>query len=183
MTVKQRKRSEARGAMLAGGGQDVFIRPMEPRDLDEVHRMEAACYPRPWTKAMFLEEFRREGLSRLWAAEEVTQGRILGYVCFWLLAEEIHLLNLAVHPDCRRRGIGRRLLAEVLRLGREQGVDRVDLEVRPSNVAARRLYDLLGFETAGRRAAYYPDSQEDALIMVLQGMSNPVFGKEVLYGE
>ena len=92
-------------------------------------------------------------------------GSILGYICFWVIADEIQILNLAVHPASRRQGLGRRLLTFLLALAREKKVLKVFLEVRPSNQEALDLYRSLGFETLYRRPHYYEADGEDALVL------------------
>jgi ribosomal-protein-alanine N-acetyltransferase len=90
-----------------------------------------------------------------------------GYLIYWLVAGEMHILNLAVHPDCRRQGIARALLQEGLRRARAQDAEVAWLEVRPSNQAAQALYESFGFQKVGRRPRYYADNQEDAMLMAL----------------
>ena len=90
------------------------------------------------------------------------QGRSL---CFWEIGHEIHVTNLAVHPEWRRRGVARRLLATALAEGVVRGVILAFLEVRPSNTRALALYESLGFQVIGRRNGYYFDTGEDALVM------------------
>jgi len=89
---------------------------------------------------------------------------IWGYIIYWVVAGEMHLLNLAVHPTHRRRGIARALLTAALEEARSQGADVVWLEVRPSNAAALALYQSFGFEEIGVRPGYYSDNGEDALL-------------------
>jgi ribosomal-protein-alanine N-acetyltransferase len=91
---------------------------------------------------------------------------IAGYLCRWLVADEVHILNVAVHPDRRRHGIGQLLMREALREARACAAEAVTLEVRRSNTGARRLYEGLGFEEVGVRRNYYGRG-EDALIMRL----------------
>ena len=94
-------------------------------------------------------------------------GRIVGYVLFWLLSEEVDIHNIAVHPDFRRHGVGRHLLEEVVAAARRQKCIRVTLDVRRSNLPAQRLYRSFGFAMRGLRKGYYSDNGEDALIMAL----------------
>jgi ribosomal-protein-alanine N-acetyltransferase len=89
------------------------------------------------------------------------------YIVYWVVADEMHLLNLAVHPARRRQGIARALLTEALARVRTQGVVVVWLEVRPSNAAALALYQAFGFEEVGVRPGYYSDCGEDALVYAL----------------
>jgi ribosomal-protein-alanine N-acetyltransferase len=88
-----------------------------------------------------------------------------GYVIYWVIADEMHILNLAVHPVQRRQGIARALLTAALTQSRDQGAAVVWLEVRPSNTAALALYHSFGFEEIGVRPGYYTDNGEDALIL------------------
>jgi ribosomal-protein-alanine N-acetyltransferase len=90
-----------------------------------------------------------------------------GYLIFWVVLDEMHILNLAVHPDHRRRSMARRLLAEGLAQARILGAELAWLEVRPSNFAALGLYKSFGFKEVGRRPRYYDDTQEDALLLTL----------------
>ena len=88
-----------------------------------------------------------------------------GYLVFWVLPPEIHILNIAVRPDLRSRGIGRTLLDYLFAYAGERGADRLFLEVRPSNVAARALYKRAGFLVTGKRPNYYAEEGEDAILL------------------
>ena len=94
-------------------------------------------------------------------------GRIVGYVLFWLLSEEVDIHNIAVHPDFRRHGVGRHLLEQVVAQARLQKCIRVTLDVRRSNTSAQSLYRSFGFAMRGLRKGYYSDNGEDALVMAL----------------
>ena len=89
----------------------------------------------------------------------------MGFCCFWLVLDEIHISNLAVRAECQGRGYGSALLEHVLEVGASRGARRATLEVRRSNAAARRLYERLGFEVAATRPNYYINPREDALIL------------------
>jgi len=93
---------------------------------------------------------------------------LAGYVCFWVVFEELRMMNLAVAPHVRRRGIGRWLLQQALTTGREQGARRALLEVRVSNHSAVALYEQAGFSRSGIRAKYYTNPVEDAVLMELE---------------
>ena len=95
-------------------------------------------------------------------------GKIVGYVVYWVLPGAVDIHNLAVHPSHRRDGVGRSLLQAVIRETRERGLKKVTLEVRKSNVVAQRLYQSLGFVAHGVRKGYYSDNGEDALSMALE---------------
>jgi ribosomal-protein-alanine N-acetyltransferase len=139
-------------------------------DLDEVRELERLAYVRPWTEANFRGEFVRPftlALGLRTGRAVLGSPPILAAHCFfWLLGPEIHLLNLAVRPEYRRRGLARRLMRAMLAVGRRAGVETVFLEVRPSNVEARGLYRSSGFLDTGRRPGYYEDG-EDAQLMTL----------------
>lgn len=138
---------------------------MTSADLDAVMAIEKASFAYPWSPRFFLQELQVE-CARSFLAE--VNGRIVGYILFWLLVDAIDIHNVAVHSEFRRRGIGRLLLDKVILEARRRGSTRVTLEVRRSNVVAQRLYESIGFVTTGIRKGYYSDDGEDALAMALQ---------------
>ena len=143
---------------------------LEMTDLDKVMELENLVYAQPWTETHFRGEFARPftlalGLKNDQPGSGLSQP-LAAYCFFWLLGPEIHLLNLAVRPEYRRRGLGRRLLRAMLDIGRQAGVGTVYLEVRTKNVEARGLYRSFGFAVTGRRPGYYEDG-EDAHLMTL----------------
>ncbi|OGK88138.1 MAG: ribosomal-protein-alanine N-acetyltransferase [Candidatus Rokubacteria bacterium GWC2_70_16] len=139
------------------------IAPMTLEDLDEVLPIERASFKTPWSRAAFRYEITQNRVARCIIAR--AGSRLVGYLCLWEIGHEIHITNLAVHQECRRRGIARVLLEETLAGGRARGVLLAFLEVRPSNVEALGLYESLGFRVIGQRKGYYFDTGEDALIM------------------
>lgn len=118
---------------------------------------------------MFLSELAENPFSRFLGARIVAEGeeKVAGYCCFWTVFDEVHLMNLAVAPRWRRRGVGSRLLEEIISEGRRQGAGRICLEVRRSGAAARALYEKFGFKVTAVRRRYYERPVEDALLMVL----------------
>lgn len=140
---------------------------MRAQDLRQVLEIERGSFDNPWSSALFLQELRipfsRILVIRPAGAEDEP---IVGYLCRWFVADEIHVLNVAVHPQHRGRGIGAILLREALREARAGRAEAVTLEVRRSNEAARRLYAAFQFEEVGVRRNYYGRG-EDALIMRL----------------
>lgn len=136
---------------------------MRPDDVDAVLEIERASFGVPWSEKTFRNLLRRSNASLLVAEEE--GGGVAGYAVLWSVGREAELGNLAVRHGLRRRGVGRRLVAAVLRSAATSGARAVFLEVRESNDAARRLYDVAGFETVGRRRGYYTRPSEDALVM------------------
>jgi [ribosomal protein S18]-alanine N-acetyltransferase len=141
------------------------IGAMEPADLDAVDEIERHSFRAPWAPQVFLEE-----LDRAWARVAVARerGRVVGFVDYWLVHDEVHLLAIATHPDARRRGVGRRLLEHLLAEARARDAALVTLEVRRSNRPAIALYERAGFVVVGVRPGYYAEDREDALIMTLQ---------------
>jgi [ribosomal protein S18]-alanine N-acetyltransferase len=134
------------------------LAPMRPDDVPAVAALEAATRPRPWSAATFADEAARA--DRRWVVARDPDGRLVGYAGVTLGAGEAHVLTVVVAPDVRRRGTGRRLVLEVLGAARAAGASAVTLEVRASNVAARALYDELGFVSAGLRPGYYADGED-----------------------
>lgn len=141
-----------------------MFRDMVAEDVPEVLAIERASFANPWTGALFLQELEVQ-FSRIVLACEA-DGRVAGYVCRWIVADEVHVLNVAVHPQARGRGLGAALLQAVIDEARLREVHAVTLEVRRSNEAGRRLYDAFGFEPVGERPNYYGRG-EDALILRL----------------
>ena len=129
---------------------------------DQILAIEEASFPSPWSARAFLEETRNP-VSHFWALKR--GERILAYICFWMYAGEIHLLNIAVDPAWRRKGLATALIEKMKRFALSQDVKKIYLEVRPSNAAARRLYKRAGFAETGIRRRYYTDTGEDAIIM------------------
>lgn len=141
--------------------QQFQIRPMTETDLDAVLAIETASYATPWNR----EHFRNELAARYsWPLTAVEEGIVVGYLCLMSLFEEAQILNVAVSPSHRGKGVARMLLEHAFRLALEQGAEIVALEVRASNSAAISLYRRLGFARVGIRAGYY-DSVEDAVLM------------------
>ena len=139
------------------------IEPMRPNDLGDVLVIERASFSMPWSRGAFLYEIEQNQVARCWVGRD--DARIVGYICLWEVADELHITNVAVHPDSRRRGIARALLDSVFERARASRSRMVLLEVRPSNVEALALYESLGFRVVGRRRGYYYDTGEDALVM------------------
>jgi ribosomal-protein-alanine N-acetyltransferase len=100
---------------------------------------------------------------------------IVGFIGLWFMASEIHIINLAVHPDYRHKGIGELLLIHAIELSVELKAILITLEVRASNLAAQALYSNYGFSERGVRRAYYLDNREDAAIMTLDDMASPAY--------
>jgi len=143
------------------------IRKMTPGDLVQVMEIEHYSFSLPWSRSSFEKELRDNGYACYLVAETAETaetGKVVGYAGCWVLFDEAHITTLAVHPAYRRSGIGSLLLTSLLEMADARGAEQIFLEVRDSNMAARRLYTEFGFEIKGIRKKYYHD--EDALVMV-----------------
>jgi ribosomal-protein-alanine N-acetyltransferase len=128
-------------------------------DLDRI------CFAAPWTRGDFEKEVGQNILATYMVAE--SGGQLIGYAGIWVVIDEGHITNVAIHPDRRDQGIATMLLSELLEAARQMGARRFTLEVRPSNASAVALYEKFGFRTKGYRKGYYGDNGEDAAIMWL----------------
>ncbi len=150
--------------MSQTGDAKMIFSPMRGEDLDAVMEIERQAFPQPWTPGLFLHELKLPFSKTILARVANGSQRVLGYVCRWLVGDEAHILNLAVHPERRRVGIGRALIELVLQEAQQQGARTVTLEVRRENTTALALYRSLGFTERGVRRNYYGRGQ-DAIIM------------------
>jgi ribosomal-protein-alanine N-acetyltransferase len=142
---------------------NVELRRLEERDLDTVDEIERASYPTPWSRSMFAAELRKPSSLALGAYGE--SGALVGYAFVSRYVDAWHVMNVAVAPEFRRRGIATALLERLFEATAADPRRGHTLEVRTSNVEAIRLYERLGFEARGIRRGYYTDNREDALIM------------------
>jgi ribosomal-protein-alanine N-acetyltransferase len=141
----------------------VELRRLEAGDLDAVEEIERASYPTPWSRAMFAAELQKPSSLAIGAYHD--GGELVGYAIVSRYVDAWHVMNIAVVPDFRRRGIGRALLERLFEVTAADPRRGYTLEVRVSNAGAIRLYERLGFEPRGVRRGYYTDNREDALIM------------------
>jgi [ribosomal protein S18]-alanine N-acetyltransferase len=146
------------------------FRPVRPPDLARVVEIEKDGFRHPWSRELLERELGHAWSTILLATEEDGGGGevILGFVVFWLVHDEVHVLNLATALEARRRGVGRALMHEAAEAGRRRGATLATLEVRRSNTPALELYRALGYRQVGVRPNYYADEGEDAIVMVLQ---------------
>ena len=143
--------------------KQLTISDMAEADIGEVLAIEQTVFLSPWTENMFRRELRLPMSHILTARAE--NDEIIGYVTFWVVADEVHLHGLAVRKDWQRRGVASVLMGEMIRRSQAEGALTAILEVRPSNTPARRLYGKFDFRVCGIRPSYYTDSGEDALIL------------------
>lgn len=148
---------------------DLRFRRVAAADLPRLMEIERAAFLHPWSEPQLRAELGN-AWSVMLAAEEPTAAgglRMVGYIVVWVVHDELHVLNVAAAPEARRRGIGRALMEEAHRLGRERACRVATLEVRRSNAAAIALYQALGYRQVGVRPRYYAEENEDALLMNL----------------
>jgi len=143
------------------GPEAIIIRPMTEPDLDAVQVIEQTSFPVPWQRVHFLHELSAPHSFPFVAA---TEGTVVGYVCLQSLFEEAQILDIAVDPRQRGKGIARLLMAHAFAAAREQGAEFMALEVRASNTPAITLYERLGFVRTHVRQGYY-EGREDAVLM------------------
>lgn len=140
-----------------------MIRIMTVDDLDQVMSLELACFSVPWSREAFENELTKNQLASYLVIEE--QGQVVGYCGVWYVMDEGHITNVAVHPEHRKKGLGKALIKALIKEAVLQTIHHLTLEVRVSNQAAIALYKTMGFEEVGIRPKYYMDNHEDALIM------------------
>ena len=149
---------------------NVELRRLEPLDLDAVEEIERASYPTPWSRSMFAAELQKPSSLALGAYRE--SGELVGYAIVSRYVDAWHVMNIAVMPGYRRRGIAQTLLERLFEVTASDPRRGYTLEVRVSNTDAIRLYERLGFEPRGIRRGYYTDNREDALIMWREASSS-----------
>jgi ribosomal-protein-alanine N-acetyltransferase len=148
------------------------VEPMTIGDLDAVQEIERRSFRTPWPAHAYRTELETNRLATYLVAR--LDGRVVGYGGMWVMVDEAHITTFAVDLDVRRRGIGERLLLALLDVAVARNAHEATLEVRLSNLAARRLYEKYGFRPVGLRPRYYSDDNEDALIMTTEPLAEPV---------
>ncbi len=137
---------------------------MEEDHIDQIMEIEKVSFPTPWHKRIFeLELGKPRSLHSVYKIGD----KVVGYLISWMLYDEIHILNVAVHPEYRRNGIAKKLIDHTINHFSKKGAITVILEVRTSNIAAQNLYEKMGFQVLRTRKKYYTDTGEDALVLML----------------
>ena len=147
------------------------IVPMRVTDLPAVHAIEQASFDSPWPTDAYRSELETNRLAQYLVVH--ADDEIAGYGGMWLMVDEAHIITFAVHPAWRRQRIGERLLLALIDIAIDAGANEATLEVRLSNLPARRLYEKFGFRPVGLRPRYYSDNGEDALIMTTDQLRDP----------
>jgi len=149
----------------------VRLDAMRASDLDAVQRIEKASFSTPWPAYAYRQEIETNRMAHYIVARV---GReVVGFAGIWLMVDQAHITTFAVDPEWRRQGIGSHMALALLRMSRTLGARNATLEVRLSNLEARRLYERFGFRPVGVRPRYYTDNGEDALIMTTDDLDDP----------
>lgn len=149
----------------------IQIRPMQIEDIEQVVAIDRLSFSMPWPANSYRFELLENKTSHVWVAECIGENhpsRIVAMIVVWQIVDEAHIATIAVHPQFRRQGIGKYLLAFALKDASLQGMRTATLEVRAGNLAAQVLYKQFGFVIEGVRPRYYQDNQEDALVMTIK---------------
>ena len=162
---------------------ETLIRRMRLRDVDAVCAIENATFAMPWSRESFLQELERNVAARYLVAEK--DGRVIGYAGAWIILDESHITNIAITPEERGQGVGRKLTEALMQYLSNLGAAYATLEVRVSNERAQHLYKSLGFVSVGKRKRYYEDNGEDAWLMVCENMpdADPDFEETGLFAK
>jgi ribosomal-protein-alanine N-acetyltransferase len=146
----------------------VRLRAMRAEDIARIVDIEKDGFKHPWSAELLRRELHHDWSTSLVATEQRAEGEVVvAFIVFWIVHDEVHVLNVAVALDARRRGIARLLMEEAEVRGRRAGAKLSTLEVRRSNQAALTLYASLGYRQVGIRPNYYVDEGEDAIVMVM----------------
>ncbi len=146
-------------------GPALGFRRAQIEDVERVMEIEKEGFLHPWSRELIERELEH-AWSQVLLAEDGEGGPVLGYIVFWLVHDEVHILNVATAAAARRRGIGRALMDVAEQAGRRRGARLATLEVRHSNAAAIALYRAIGYRQVGVRPNYYAEEKEDAIVMV-----------------
>lgn len=149
-------------------GQDrYFIRRMREADLAAVRAIEAMSFSNPWSEDTFRGEIQNTPVSSPLVVVRRPGDEVVGYLIYWQIRDDVQVNNIAVHPECRGRGLGEAMMRFAIAKVRAAGAEFMTLEVRQSNTSAVALYKKLGFEALGTRKNYYTRPDEDACVMGL----------------
>jgi ribosomal-protein-alanine N-acetyltransferase len=154
--------------MVARPPVAIVVDRMSVDDLIAVHVIERESFSTPWPAQAYRQEIEQNRLAHYIVAR--SGNSIVGFAGIWLLVDEAHITTFATRSAWRRQGIGERLLVALLDLALARGAKEATLEVRPSNIPAKRLYEKFGFKVVGVRPRYYSDNNEDALIMTTDSL-------------
>lgn len=162
LRAPQAERERARGKEQSMA--EPTIRPIREADVKQIHEIEKACFAMPWSEESILHDVKENVVAR-WLVLDDGNGGVLAYAGMWFVLDEAHVCNVAVRPDCRGKGYGKRIFTALIDLAKANSMAMMTLEVRRSNTVAQNLYHACGMLDVGYRKRYYEDNKEDALIM------------------
>lgn len=154
-------------------GAVIEIEPMLRKHLDRVIEIETACFPRPWSKSLFLSELAMPATRAYFIARLGIE--IVGFGGMMMAGDECHITNISVDPSRQGRGIAKHIVLAVNDEAITRGARSITLEVREGNVPGRRLYERFGFKAVGVRKNYYIETREDALVMWARRVNQPAY--------
>ena len=161
---------------VPNGELKIVISKASLEDLEPILQIEQHSFSAPWSRKSFEAELLGNEFSVILTARfgdsSEQASSLVGYICFWLVFDELRFLNLAITPKWRRQGLGSQLVGRAIELGLSKGTERGLLEVRESNHAAQALYHKLGFRVYAKRKSYYTNPDEDAILMSLDPLSD-----------
>jgi len=165
---------------------DLEIDKMRSFDLQEVMEIEQESFSMPWSRGMFERELANDGRSYFLVAR--SDGEVVGYLGFWMVVDEAHIVNVAIRKDYRRKNVASILIAYALNLAEKLGAEKATLEVRVTNLPAQKLYKKFGFQNIAIRRNFYSDTGEDAYIMWLYGLKDKIGEiraqiRKIIYGK
>ena len=143
---------------------NVLLAKAKKEDLEEIHEIEIASFPDPWSVDSLWTFASDETVRTLVCARDEATGELVGYYALQFVLDEAEIAIIAVKRKCRRQGLGRFLLDEICTWARTKEITKIHLEVRSENEAAVHLYRSYGFEEVGRRKNYYEAPRDDAIL-------------------
>jgi [ribosomal protein S18]-alanine N-acetyltransferase len=163
------RRERADSFVVEDSREPVSVRALGANYIDEIVAIERSSYPAPWSKNLLLQTLEQRAAFNLGLFRGLAHvERLVGYTYSFIVVDELHVLNIAIAPDVRGIGFGRKLFSELLAQSIERGVTYAMLEVRVTNLIAQGLYSSMGFRVGGLRRRYYRDNGEDALVLERQ---------------
>ena len=144
---------------------NITINLMKEDDIDEILDISSLSFSICWSKSSYMQELNNP-VAKYFVAK--VDNKVVGFAGTWIVLDEAHITNIAIHPNYRKQGIASKLLEELLSYCKSQGCVAYTLEVRKSNIAAKALYEKYNFKQEGIRKGYYEDNKEDAILMWLK---------------
>ncbi|EJP6472190.1 ribosomal protein S18-alanine N-acetyltransferase [Clostridium botulinum] len=144
--------------------KDIIVLPFSLEHIDGVMEIDNLSFSVPWSRNSYETELKNK-FAKYIVVLDKKANKVLGFAGMWLIIDECHITNIAVHPNYRKLGVGNILMNEIIAICKEQNISGITLEVRESNTPAKNLYYKYGFKDSGIRKGYYADNNENALLM------------------